>query len=136
MKLHQLVLFSLLALAGVSAAEAHCYGGERVIVEVNGIDRMGTQIICDGQLARVELEPLVVARPTLTPPPVYYVPPPVYYVPPPACVRRYNWQYSRPTCDIEQPYYPPPTVYLGRGGANVYVPNMYFEFRGGQHHHH
>ena len=129
MKLHQSVLFSLLALAGVSAAEAHCYGGERVIVEVNGIDRMGTQIICDGQLARVELEPLVVVRPTLTPPRVYYVPPPAY-------VRQYNWQYSRPTYDIVQPYYPPPTVYLGRGGPSVYVPGLYFEFRGGQHHHH
>ncbi len=128
MKLHQFVLFTLLAFAGVASAEAHCYSGERVLVEVNGIDRIGTQIICDGQLVRVELEPQVVVRPRFTPPPVYLASPPAY-------VRQYNWQYSPPTYDIVQPYYPPP-VYLGRGGVNINAPGIYFEFGGGHHHRH
>ncbi len=136
MKLHQLVLFTLLAFAGVASAEAHCYSGERVIVLVNGIDRIGTQIICDGQLARVELEPSVVDRPIYTPPRVFYAPPRAYYVPPPAYVRQYNWQYSPPTYDIVQPYYPPPAVYLGRDGVGVYGPDVYFEFGGGRYYRH
>ncbi len=136
MKLHQFALFTLLALGGVTSAQAQCYSGERVIVTVGGVDRIGTQIICNGQLDRVELESQVVARPIYTPPPVYYTPPPpVYYTPAPAYVQRYNWQYSPPTYDIVQPY-SPPAVYLGRGGVNVYTPGLYFEFGGGHHHHH
>lgn len=136
MKLHQFVLFTMLAFGGVPAALAQCYSGERVIVEVGGVDRIGTQIICNGQITRVELEPPVVERRIYTPPPVYYATPPVYYTSPPAYIRQYNWQYSPPTYDIVQPYYPPPTVYLGRGGVSVGVPGVYFEFGGGHHHHH
>lgn len=130
MKLHHFVLFTLLAFGGVASAQAQCYSGERVIVTVGGVDRIGTQIICNGQVVRIEVEqPQVVARPI-------YTPPPAYYVPPQAFVQRHNWQYSEPTYEIVQPYIPPPAVYLGRGGVSVAVPGVYFDFGGSHHHRH
>ncbi len=134
MRLH-IVLFTLLALGGVASAEAHCYGGERLIVEVNGVDRIGTQIICDGRLVRIEVE-----QPRIIQPPVVFAPPPVYvtpFVPPRTYVQRHDWQYSPPTYEIVQPFpVPPPAVYLGRDGVGVYAPGFYFEFGGGRNHHH